>query len=150
MFKIITNKSWLFALLILLILPGCRLMLIGAYDQVTDQGIQKIQIEVFTIVVKMERNFDNRTPEGNKYENFKTNYESIAAQIETLIIRCSYLPKYQIISEQVKLLGDNIITLEKLNKIGFKTKEELTPVKSGFAIQFGTMIKLQNALKRQK
>lgn len=146
-----TNKmKWIFSFIIPLFLVSCKVMLIGAYDQVTDQSIQKIQTDVSTIIVKIERNIDNGEGEANKYALFKDNYETMAGEIETLKIRCNSMPKYKIVLEQVKLLEANLGILEKLHKIGFKQKQELAPIKSGFESQFSAMITLQNALKREK
>jgi hypothetical protein len=55
-----------------------------------------------------------------------------------------------LVLEQVNLLQANLDNLEKYNKTGIRSKEELAPIKKAFESQFGAMIILQNALKRKK
>jgi len=125
-------------------------MLIGAYDQVTDESIQRIQTHTMTVLVRLERNFDNHHTEENRYELFKTDYENLAGETESLMIRCKSIPKYSIIIEQVTLLEKNLSDLEKYHQNGIKSKAELVPIKQAFESEFGGMIVLQNSLKRKK
>ena len=131
-------------------LSSCHVMLIGAYDQVTDESIQKIQTHTMTILVRLERNFDNHHAEENRYELFKTDYENLAGETESLMIRCKSIPKYSIVIDQVTLLEKNLSDLEKYHQNGIKSKAELAPIKQAFESQFGAMIVLQNSLKRKK
>ncbi|HEY4151229.1 MAG TPA: hypothetical protein VGM41_19965 [Chitinophagaceae bacterium] len=144
------RKHWIAGLVIPLFLVSCRVLLIGAYDQVTDQSIQKIQTDVATLLVKIERNFDNNTPADNKYENFKPGYESISGEIESLKIRCNSLPKYKFVAAQVNALDSTLTDLEKFHKLGFDSKQEVELVKKTFESEFSSMIALQNGLKREK
>jgi hypothetical protein len=129
---------------------ACHVMLIGAYDQVTDESIQRIQTHTMTMLVKLERNFDNHHAEENRYELFKTDYENLAGESESLLIRCKAIPKYAIVIEQVTLLEKNLSDLEKYHQNGINSKAELAPIKQAFESQFGAMIVLQNSLKRKK
>ena len=131
-------------------LSSCHVMLIGAYDQVTDESIQKIQTHTMTILVRLERNFDNHHAEENRYELFKTDYENLAGETESLMIRCKSIPKYSIVIDQVTLLEKNLSDLEKYHQNGIKSKAELAPMKQAFESQFGAMIVLQNSLKKKK
>jgi hypothetical protein len=143
-------KGLLPRFLLLLMLAGCQVMLIGAYDQVTDQSIQKIQNEVMTMIVQLERNFDNHELMDNNYNRYKWTYENLAGEVESLEIRCQSLPKYDLVLEQVHLLQANLQNLEKYHRAGFTSKEELEPIKKAFESEFGAMIILQNSLKRKK
>jgi hypothetical protein len=141
--------------LILLLIPfwlatACHVVLIGAYDQVTDESIQRIQTHTMTVLVRLERNFDNHHAEENRYDLFKTDYENLAGETESLMIRCKSIPKYSIVIDQVSLLDKNLSDLEKYHQNGIKTKAELQPIKQAFESQFGAMIVLQNSLKRKK
>ena len=152
---LLSNAAYLLRLakyqfLLPLFLVACKVMLIGAYDPVTDQSIQHIQNETMTMLVKMERNFDNHEPAKNNYEYFREKYEDLAGEIESLKIRCQAIPKYELILEQVNLLQANLQDLEKYHKTGFKSKEELEPIKKAFESSFSAMIVMQNALKRKK
>ena len=143
-------KYWIINLILIISITGCRVMFIGAYDQVTDESIQHIQTEVSTLLVKIEKNITNNTPDENKYENLKSNYDKIEGEIKSLAIRANSLPKYKIISQQILTLEDNIKNLEEFNKIGFTNLEPVQIIDSTFQVQFSAMAALQNGLKRQK
>ena len=134
----------------LLLFFSCNVMLIGAYDQVTDQGIQKIQNEITTIIVKIESNIDNKTIVDNKYDNFKNDYSEIKGEIQSLETRCVAIPKYKLVLDQVKALDNTLNDFEKLHKLGFDKKNEVETIRSTFNIEFQAMITLQNGLKRTK
>jgi hypothetical protein len=151
------HNSWLdllrltkYFLFLPVLLAACKVMLIGAYDPVTDESIQQIQNETMTMLVKMERNFDNHEAARNNYEFFREKYEQLAGEMESLKIRCKAIPKYDLILDQVNLLQANLQDLEKYHKAGFKSKEELEPIKKAFESTFSAMIVMQNALKRKK
>jgi len=143
-------KSWIISLAFICTIVSCRVMLIGAYDQVTDESIQQIQTEVSTLLVKIEKNITNNTPDGNKYENLKSDYDKIEGEIKSLQIRTNSLPKYKIISQEITTLENNIKTMEEFNKTGFTSMEPVQVIDSTFQVQFSAMIALQNGLKRQK
>ncbi len=148
--RLLQLKNILPRLALPFLIAGCQVMLVGAYDQVTDQSIQKIQNEVMTLIVKLERNIDHKEPEKNEYTRFAGTYEELAGEIESLKIRCQSIPKYNLVLEQVILLQANLDNLEKYHRIGFKSKDELEPIRKAFESEFGAMIVLQNALKRKK
>ena len=56
----------------LLLIVSCRVMLIGAYDEIADQSIQKIQNEVSSLIIKIEKNIITDDTEAIIYENFNT------------------------------------------------------------------------------
>jgi len=143
-------KSWIISLAFICTIVSCRVMLIGAYDQVTDESIQQIQTEVSTLLVKIEKNITNNTPDGNKYENLKSDYDKIEGEIKSLQIRTNSLPKYKIISQQITTLENNIKNMEEFNKTGFTSMDPVQVIDSTFQVQFSAMIALQNGLKRQK
>jgi len=143
-------KSWIISLAFICTIVSCRVTLIGAYDQVTDESIQQIQTEVSTLLVKIEKNITNNTPDGNKYENLKNDYDKIEGEIKSLQIRTNSLPKYKIISQQITTLENNIKNMEEFNKTGFTSMDPVQVIDSTFQVQFSAMIALQNGLKRQK
>ena len=134
----------------LILFASCRVMLIGAYDQVTDEGIQQIQTEISTLLVKIEKNITDNTPNENKYENLKSTYDNIEGELKSLEIRVNALPKYKIISQQIITLEKNVEDMEAFNKIGFTSLPPVKVIDSTFQVQFAAMISLQNGLKREK
>ncbi len=49
------QKQWLLTLIIPLLLAGCHVVLIGAYDQNVDESIQKISTNISTLIVKVKK-----------------------------------------------------------------------------------------------
>ncbi len=133
-----------------LLLSSCKVMLVGAYDPITDQSIQKIQNDVSTLIVKIEKNFDVNDTLANKYNNFKNDYSSIEGEIASLRIRCNSLPKYKTISTQVNALDSSITLFEKAHQLGFASKSEVEIDKKTFEFDFAMMVTSQNALKSEK
>ena len=145
------GMSQIFFVAIIALLSSCHVLLIGAYDEVTDQSIQQIQNEVTTLVVTLERNIDGDKKEENDYKLFSNDYKVLSGQVESLKIRCGAIPKYGIIISQVNLLASNLTIFEKYHReSGFDSKKELETFKSGFESQFTSMITLQIGLKKEK
>jgi hypothetical protein len=139
----------LFGFILPVLLAGCQVLLIGAYDQTTDQSIQKIQVDLTTVLVQLESNFDNYTAEKNDFKNFIPSYNVIAAELENLETRCRSLPKYDIVLAQVVLLDSSVQKFETLHKMGLN-RPIVETSKSLFETTFSAMIVLQNGLKREK
>jgi len=133
---------------------SCKVMLIGAYDQVTDQGIQKIQTDVSQLIITLKKNLLNNKVSANEYSNFDKTYSSIEGEVESLNIRCKALPKYSQVVGELNALNGNVVLLEKLHKIDdFKVLRDtavLNTTLSTLEVQFTAMVTLQNALKAEK
>ena len=100
--------------------------------------------------MKIEKNIDDNRAPDNKYENFREAYIDIFAEIETLKIRTSSLPKYTKVTEQVMLLDKNIHDFESLHKIGFTDKAVVETTKGLIEQSLQAMLSAQDALKRDK
>ena len=59
---------------------SCRVMLIGNYDEVTDQSIQRIQTDVSSLFVKIEKNIADNDMAAVKYENYGTDYNRFSTK----------------------------------------------------------------------
>jgi hypothetical protein len=136
----------------LLVMIGCRVMLIGAYDEVTDQAIQKIQDDVSSLIIQIEKNAKAGDNTANKYENFKASYSNIQGQLESVLIRCNALPKYQPVVEQLTPFDSTIKRMETFHsKFGFTTNDtaSIRIIRETLQFDFRQLIILQNALKRK-
>jgi predicted small secreted protein len=134
-------------------LTGCNgVRLIGAYDQVTDQGIQKVQGEISEVIVTLDKNLKGGNIDATAYDKFEKSYNTIEGEIMSLHIRSTALPKYNIITGQITELRGNTERLEKIHKLGLKISDTTTLriINKTFEVQFTSMIALQNGLKRQK
>jgi hypothetical protein len=129
---------------------SCQVMLIGAYDQVTDQGLQKVQDDISTLIVKLERNFDGGHPESNAYPAYQPVYESLSGQLQSLRMRTRALSKYEIVAAHVDALDSSITRMEMLHKIGFTDRGMLIVIRKTFEAEFRAVIQLQNGLKRKR
>ena len=108
-------------------------MLIGAYDQVTDEGIQQIQTEVSTLLVKIEKNINNNSPGENKYENLKNDIRNkVTAAINNGTIDLETKVNEDLIGGFVLEVGDQLFDtsiLRDLNDIRSQfTKNEYIPL----------------------
>jgi len=145
----LTKKYLTLSIFVTIFFASC-VTLIGAYDQVTDQGIQKIQTDISTLFVKMEKNVTDSNYTANSYESLKNNFTLIEGEMKSLQIRCNAIPKYSIIQGQLKTVSDNITLLEALSKTSIKKNVILQPADSAITLQFSQMANLQNALKKEK
>ncbi|HEX3025025.1 MAG TPA: hypothetical protein VHP12_07420 [Chitinophagaceae bacterium] len=146
----ISSISKLLGLSFLLLLFGCTVLLIGAYDEVTDQGFQKIQTSISSLLVKIKNNIND--PAEVNYSKFKPAYEDIEGQIESLKIRCNSLPKYKLVVVHANGLDSTFKALESFHKLGLMQSDtaSLRIIKKTFDIEFNAIIQLQNGLKREK
>jgi len=86
-------------------------MLIGAYDQVTDESSQKVQNEISTLLVGIEKNIENNKISKSSYDNLNGSFVTIEGDIKSLKVRCSSLPKYKIVLSRVSGLESNVADL---------------------------------------
>ncbi|MCW3087510.1 MAG: hypothetical protein JWQ78_896 [Sediminibacterium sp.] len=134
----------------LLLLSACQVMLIGAYDEVTDQGFQKIQNDLSGLLISIDKNLSD--PAETPYAKYKSAYAGIEGQIESIRIRCYALPKYQLVRAHADQLQSSVISLEKFHKLGIGPGDStsLRIIKRTFDVEFKAVIQLQNGLKREK
>lgn len=144
------SKSKLLGLSFLLFISSCTVLLIGAYDEVTDQGFQKVQTGISSLLVKIKNNIND--PTEVNYNKFKPAYEDIEGQIESLKIRCNSLPKYKLVMVHANGLDSTFKALERFHKMGFIESDtaSLRIIKKTFDVEFNAIIQLQNGLKREK
>ena len=145
------SKSKLPVLSFLILLTGCNVLLIGAYDEVTDQGFQKVQTSISSLLVKIKNNLND--PTEVNYNKFKPTYEDIEGQIESLKIRCNSLPKYKLVVIHANGLDSTFKSLESFHKMGFMESDtaSIRIIKKTFDVEFNAIIQLQNGgLKREK
>ncbi|MFI5133820.1 MAG: hypothetical protein ACHQEB_05760 [Chitinophagales bacterium] len=144
------SKSKLLGLSFLIFVTSCTVLLIGAYDEVTDQGFQKVQTGISGLLIKIKNNIND--PAEVSYARFKPAYEDIEGEIESIKIRCNSLPKYNLVIIHANALDSTLKALESFHKIGFAASDtaSLRIIKKTFDVEFNAIIQLQNGLKRQK
>lgn len=152
------QKLRLVQVLLFLSLFSCgEILLIGAYDENVDAGIQLIAKDASMLFTKIKQNVTDDSDWSCGM--FKDDYLKINAEINTLKIRVNGLEKYKIIESQIKELSDAILNLQKDHCSGFvkdrglpkaKIIESIESDQSGVEVLLTSMIKLQNGLKREK
>lgn len=126
-------------------------MLIGAYDEVTDQSLQQIQTNVSSLLVSVEKNLLAGDTLAINYSNYISNYNNIEGQLQSVLIRSEALPKYKLVSDQIRTFDSTVHRLESFHKLGFTASDSssLKIIKKTIELDFRNMIVLQNGLKRK-
>ena len=134
-----------FAGLLFLCLYGCSsVRLIQEYDEITDQKLTSLQEKMARFFVKMERQVG--LPESN-YEKYIDFYDDVKTELSVLEVRSRAIPKSEIVQQQLKSVQSQVSNLEKLQKLGFNSYEELTPIRNALDNSFAAIIQLQMSLK---
>ncbi len=81
------------------------------------------------------------------YPNYRSSYEDVKVDLNTLKIRANAIDKNTIVQNQLVLLDRNIQTLDSLHRKGLQ-KAEIPILQSAFNQSFTALVKLQMALKR--
>lgn len=147
--KQLFKKHWLIGLIVLTTFAGCRVSLIGNYDEIADQSVQKIQNDVSSLIVKITKNLNAGDAQANAYANFKNDYSDIEGQVQSLQIRCKALPKYQTVTDQITSFDSTVFRLEQFHKLGFQASDtgSVRIINETLETDFANIITLQNGLK---
>jgi hypothetical protein len=135
----------LLAILIWLTASCSSIRLISAYDEITDKAVTALQEKVSTFFIQMDSDIGTEQANYVHHEKF---YQEAKVDLSTLRIRANAIEKNKIVQDQLKELNSMLLNLEALHKIGFASKEMLTPLRQPFESAFTAIIKLQLALKR--
>lgn len=130
----------------MLFISSCSsIRLVSEYDEITDKAATALQQNISTFFIKVQ---DEAGTEAAKYENYKLFYQQTKVELNTLQIRADAVEKNQIVQDEVTILNQMVLDLEKLHKKGFGRPEELDLLKKGFNSAFTAITKFQLALKR--
>lgn len=140
-----------YLLILIFLFTSCRVMLIGAYDEVTDQSIQQIQTDVSSLLVSIEKNLFTGDTSTINYSNYKSTYDNIEGQLQSVLIRSEALPKYKLVSDEIRAFDSTIHRLEGFHKLGFTQSDtsSIRIIEETIELDFRNMIVLQNGLKRR-
>ncbi|WP_333596928.1 hypothetical protein [Chryseobacterium flavum] len=147
MSQIVLNKrvSVLMSFLLVILTSCTSIKLISDYDEVTDRKIVTLQEKVTGFVVKIR---DEIGTDQAKYVNYKSFYQDVKVDLETLKIRTNAIDNNKIVQDQVSELSNYIDNLEKVHKLGFTHVSEIDLINSQCNTIFTSLTKLQLALKR--
>lgn len=139
------NTQLITGLFLLLITSCTSVRLISDYDEITDKAVTAFQEKVTKFLVKVE---DEVGTDKALYENYKTFYQEVKVDLNTLKIRADAIDKNKIVQSQVAELTTMVINMEKLHKLGFFDVSQVTALQQPFNSAFTAIIKLQMGLKR--
>jgi hypothetical protein len=116
-----------------LALSGCAIRLIADYDERVDEATSEIQRKVETFLTRLERTIGSPAAD---YPHHVAVYDDVRVDLSALKVRASAIPK------------NSWSKLEQLHKVGFKSKEEIAPLRRNFNQAFTQILKLEIAKKR--
>jgi len=132
-------------LLVAFALSECTLKLIADYDETVDKSTTEIQKKVETFLTRLERTIGTSAAD---YAQHVALYDEVRVDLSALKVRAAAIPQNTITVQQIDLLIDSWSTLEKLHILGFKNKEEISPLRRNFNQDFTQILKLELAKKR--
>ncbi len=142
------NKNWkpLALAWALTLLGACSTVeLVASYDEATDRGVTALQKATETHFVSLER--DQTAPKCT-HDQHKKFYEAATVDLSSLIVRAGALPLNERSEERLRLLDDNLKTLEALHRISCLGTAQLIPLRTLFNSNFTAILKAELAKKR--
>lgn len=136
-----------FLLVGLLFFTACKVTLLSAYDEVTDQTLSEMQQSTTTFFVKHEADPTSTELAYTKVQPF---YEGLRVKSRTIRIRNNAIEKNKIMINMLDLLDENINLMDSLHKQksnGLLSKGDVTLLKSAFETQYTALFKFIMALK---
>ena len=143
--KVRTTIFPVFCLVAIIAISGCTVTLVSNYDEKTDADVTQLQKNVETFLVTVEG--QSGLPEC-VYDNHKNFYQKTVVEISAIDVRARAIPNNEITIEQVRLLKENLHTLEQIHKMGCFDPEAVEIVRNSFNSSFTAILKLELAKKR--
>jgi hypothetical protein len=133
---------FLSVLLVCALLIGCKVTLIGDYDDVIDKGITDLQQTSETYFAKLLS-----TPATPYDQSF---HDGIHARLIVLKSRATTLPKYTIIDQQLDNLTTQFTEFQNLDQISPRpiSPKVVQDAESALETSIEAILKLEIALKR--
>jgi hypothetical protein len=77
------------------------------------------------------------------YDNYKTQYAQIEAEMITIISNVSAIPKSGVTVKQLKILQHSLAEMEEMHQKGFKSAREVTVIQQTLNDDFTAIYRLQ-------
>lgn len=138
-------RSFLGFIVLIFALSGCSITITSSYDERTDKSVTALQKDFETFFVSIE---SQESLSECKYDNHKEFYKDSKVAISGIEVRAKAIPKNEITIEQVGLLSDSLISLEKLHKIDCFTSDQVSSLRNSFNSSITAILKLELAKKR--
>jgi len=133
--------------LIMLVLSGCsNIRLIADYDEQTDAAVTQIQRKMEQFLISLERNMGKDEASYARNTRF---YDEVRVDLSAVRVRAAAIPENGIIIQQLGLLSDNLVNLEKIHKLGISAND-IPPIRTAFNVSCTAILKLELAKKRGK
>ena len=150
--KILKSSKTIIGVMLIfsLMMAGCTIRLISAYDQTLDQGITAMQksTEKYLIDLESKDSFP-----ACSYEKNKQFYIDTKVDLSSIKVRAMAMPQNKITVQQLDLLSDSLDSLEELQKIKDRkskclSKAEIKPIRDALNVSYTAILKLELAKKR--
>lgn len=131
----------------IVLFTACKVTLLSAYDEVTDQSLSAMQQSTTAFFVKHETNPGSQ---DLAYKNQQPFYEDLKIKSRTIRIRNNAIEKNKIMINMLDLLDENINLMDSLHHKkpnGLLSQSDVTLLKSAFEQQYTAMFKFIMALK---
>ena len=142
-----TRRIPFFLMIFIVLFTACKITLLSAYDDVTDQALSAMQHSTTAFFVKHETNPGST---DLAYKNQAAFYEGLKVKSRTVRIRNNAIEKNRVMINMLDLLDENINLMDSLHRKkpnGLLSASDVTLLKSAFEQQYTAMFKFIMALK---
>lgn len=124
---------------------GCKVTMVSAYDEKTDNAVTQFQKDLETFFVSVE---GQSGAAGCDMNSHKTFYDKATVDIRAMKLRASSMEKNQITIDQLDLLEDSFGDLKDLHEIACLADGQITALRSSFNSHITAILKFELAKKR--
>jgi len=125
-------------------ISACTVHLISDYNAKLVSQLQAIQKQINVILLSVQE--DMGGPKA-RYSDYQNDYNQIQAELITLIDRNKAIPKSETTTKQLLILQKSITDLQKLHRLGFKTRQEVSIAQASINQDFFSIYQLQSLKK---
>jgi hypothetical protein len=123
------------------LVTSCAVVLVGPYDEVTDQAITELETKTEQFLVKMELG-------GGDYQSNKSFYRDAKASVRAIRLRAELYEKNEGELRELDLLAQNFDNLAKLHRLGSLTGNAGSIARTQIETNFQSLIRIELAKKR--
>jgi hypothetical protein len=131
---------FLFFSFIVVLLAACTVRLISPYNAALVSDLNNVQNQVNALLLDIKQNINTSKA---SYDNYKTQYAQIEAEMITIISNVSAIPKSGVTVKQLKILQHSLAEMEEMHQKGFKSAREVTVIQQTLNDDFTAIYRLQ-------
>lgn len=124
---------------------GCKVTMVSAYDEKTDNAVTQFQKDLETFFVSVEGQSEAAGCDFNSHKDF---YDKATVDIRAMKLRASSMEKNQITIDQLNLLDNSFTNLKDLHAIACLGNGQIVALRSSFNSHITAILKFELAKKR--